>query len=59
MNTHNIPFSILKKRTTLKYHKSAAVGFFSMALKDEFEIAVVNEPSGFEPLKFYRITTVT
>ena len=30
-----------------------------MALKDEFEIAVVNEPSGFEPLKFYRITTVT
>ena len=27
--------------------------FFSTGLKNEFETAVVNEPSLFEPLKFY------
>ena len=32
---------------------SAAMGFFPWGLKNEFEIAVVNEPSVFEPLKFY------
>ena len=30
---------------------SAAMGFFSRGLKNEFETAVVNEPSVFEPLK--------
>ena len=34
---------------------STAMGFFSKGLKQEFETAVVNEPSGFEPLKFYCI----
>ena len=29
------------------------MGFFSKGPKNEFETAVVNEPSGFEPLKFY------
>ena len=29
------------------------MGFFSKGLKNEFERAVVNEPSMFEPLKFY------
>ena len=29
------------------------MGFFSKELKNEFETAVVNEPSMFEPLKFY------
>ena len=29
------------------------MGFFSKRLKDVFEIAVVNEPPEFEPLKFY------
>ena len=29
------------------------MGFFSKGLKNEFETAVVNEPSVFEPLKFY------
>ena len=29
------------------------MGFFSMGLKNEFEKAVVNEPSVFEPLKVY------
>ena len=28
------------------------MGFFSKGLKNEFEIAVLNEPSVFEPLKF-------
>ena len=34
---------------------SAAVGFISQGLKNEFETAVVNEPSVFEPPKFYCI----
>ena len=37
---------------------SAAMGFFTMGLKNVFEIAVVNEPSVFEPLKFYCISIV-
>ena len=52
MKTHNIPFSIYKKKITLNYPKSADV-IFSKGLKNEFETAVVNEPSVFEPLKFY------
>ena len=36
------------------YPKSAAMGF-SKGLKNEFETAMVNEPSVFEPLKFYCI----
>ena len=35
------------------FPKSAARGFFFKGFKIEFEIAVVNEPSVFEPLKFY------
>ena len=31
------------------------MGFFSKGLKNEFEIAVVNEPSVFESLKVYCI----
>ena len=46
---------IIKKKITLDYPKSAAMGFFSSGLKNEFETAVVNEPSVFEPLKFYCI----
>ena len=33
--------------------KSAAMVFFPKEIKNEFETAVVNEPSVFEPLKFY------
>ena len=29
------------------------MGFFSQGLKQEFETAMVNKPSVFEPLKFY------
>ena len=43
----------MNKKNTLNYPKSAALGFFSKGLKNEFETAVVNEPSVFEPLKFY------
>ena len=31
----------------------AAMGVFPYGFKNEFETAVVNEPSVFEPLKFY------
>ena len=55
MYTHNIPFSISKKKNTLNYPNSAAMGFCSKGLKKEFKTAVVNEPSVFEPLKFYCI----
>ena len=43
----------MNKKNTLNYPKSAAMGFFSKELKNEFETAVVNEPSVFEPLKVY------
>ena len=42
----------MKKKNILNYLKSAAMGF-SKGLCNEFEIAVVIEPSVFEPLKFY------
>ena len=51
---HHTIFSI-KKKIILNYPKSAAMGFSFKGLKNEFETAVVNEPSVFEPLKFYCI----
>ena len=45
----------IKKKITLNYPKSAAMGFCSKGLKNEFETTVVNKPSVFEPLKFYCI----
>ena len=42
----------MKMKTILNHPKSAAMGFFSKGLKNEFDTAVVNEPSVFEPLKF-------
>ena len=35
---------------------STAVGFVCQGLKNEFELAVVKEPSVFEPLKFHCIS---
>ena len=46
-------FFNMTKKNTLNHPKSAAMGFFSKGLKNVFETAVVNEPSVFEPLKFY------
>ena len=58
MSTHTNIFNIknIKKKITLNYPKSAAMRFFK-GLKNEFKIAVVNEPSVFEPLKVYCICT--
>ena len=52
MKTHNIPFSIKNKENHPKLSQIFNYRFL-LALKNEFETAVVNEPSVFEPLKFY------
>ena len=39
----------IKKKITLTYPKYAAMGFFFQETWNEFEKAVVNEPSVFEP----------
>ena len=51
-NTQYTIFNINTK-ITLNYPEFAAIGFLSKELKNEFETAVVNESSVFEPLKFY------
>ena len=51
-NTQYTVFNI-KKKITLNYSKSEAMGFFPKGLNNEIETTVVNEPSMFEPLKFY------
>ena len=43
----------MNNKNTINYPKSAAKGLFSKGLRNEFETAVVNESSVFEPLKFY------
>ena len=43
------------QKITQNYPKFAIMGFFSKGLEKEFETAVANEPSVFEPLKFYCI----
>ena len=53
MSTHNIPFSIIKKKIALNYPKFAAIGLFFKGLKKEFETSMVNEPSEFKPMKVY------
>ena len=52
MSTHNIPFSIQNRKITI-IPKLQLSDFFPKGLKKEFEITVVNEPSVYEPLKFY------
>ena len=49
-------FNITRK-IDLNYLKPAAMGFF-LGLKHEFETAMVNESSVFEPLKFYCIVVL-
>ena len=48
-----------KKKITLNYSESAAVGFFTWGLKNELLTAVVNEQSVFEPLKFSCICCIS
>ena len=52
MSTHNIPFLYNKARQP-KLSQTCSYGIFSKGPKNEFDTAVVNEPSVFEPLKFY------
>ena len=47
---------IIKKKITLNYSRFAVMGFYK-GLTSEFETAVVNEPSVFDPPKFYYIYT--
>ena len=53
-STENTQYTIfnMNKKNTLNYPKSAAKGFFSKGLRNEFETAMVNEQSVFELLKF-------
>ena len=56
MSTHNISVSNIKETENhAKLFLNLKPGDFSQGLKNEFETAVVNEPSVFEPLKFYCI----
>ena len=60
MSTYNI---ILFQCKTENYHKLSQtneylqLSVFSYGLKNEFKTAVVNEPSVFEPLKFFCISS--
>ena len=49
--TQYIIFNI--KRKSLQIILNLQMGIFSKELKNDFETAVVNGPSVFEPLKFY------
>ena len=53
MSTHNIPFSISKKRKSSLIIPNLQIWDFSKVLKNQFETAVVDKPSVLEPLKFY------
>ena len=52
MSTHIIPFST-EKENQPKLSQICSYGIFSKGLENEFETAMVNEPSVFEPLKVY------
>ena len=52
MRTQKIPFQYNKENHP-KLSQSCSYGIFPQGLKNEFETAVVNGPSVFEPLKFY------
>ena len=52
ISTYDIPFSIQKEKLPLII-LNLPLWDFSKGLKNEFETAVVDEPSVFEPLKFY------
>ena len=53
MSTHNIPFLNIKKENHPKLSQICNYGICSKGPKNEFDTSVVNEPSVFEPLKFY------
>ena len=51
MSAHNIPLSIRIRKTPYIIPNLQLCVFFFRGLKNEFETAVVNEPSVFEPPK--------
>ena len=51
--SNNIPFLNIKMKIILNYVKSATMGFIPRDPRTSSKTAVVNEPSVFEPLKFY------
>ena len=53
MSTHTIPYFSNNKETHPKLFLICSYGIFSKGLKNEFETAMVNEPSVFEPLKVF------
>ena len=53
MSTHKIPFFQYKKENNPKLSQICNYGICSKGLENEVETAVVNEPSVFEPLKYY------
>ena len=53
MSTHSVPFLNIKKENHPKLSQICNYGISSKGPKNEFETAVVNKPSVFEPLKFY------
>ena len=55
-NSQYIIFNIITKKNHPKLPEVCSYEIFSKGLKNEFETAVVNEPSVFEPLKFYCIS---
>ena len=55
MSTTTCYYLYKRENHTKLSQMSAAMGFFPKGLQNEFETAVVNEPSVFEPLKFYCI----
>ena len=58
MSSHIIPFLNIKIKIHPKSCKICSYGICSKGPKNEFETAVVNEPSVFQPLKFYCICSV-
>ena len=55
MSTHIIYHFQYEYEKVPKLSQICSYGLFSKGLKNEFETAMVNEPSVFEPLKFYSI----
>ena len=58
MSTHNIPFLNKRKENHPKLSQICNYGICFKGPKNEFEPAVVNEPSVFKPLKVYCIKNI-
>ena len=56
MSSHNIPLLNMKKENHPKLSQICSYKLFSRGLKNEFETAVVKEPSVLKPLKVFCIS---